>query len=189
MSSILEKGFDREQKEYYILSSRWAELQPGQVLAEPKVVKILDMSTCTIEDSRGISMGDTLANYDFDINADESEGPVSGLAAWFTSDFKSRTDEGGVGAPKLLNPTTLSTAPDNGYTHWGQQVMHFVSSIPLIKGETTRLHGSLELTRTKENARLYNCRLKFSSSRRKTGQNKDSVLMKGAPLEHVYQIP
>ena len=66
-----------KRQEYYILSSRWAELQPGQVLAEPKVVKILDMSTCTIEDSRGISMGDALANYDFDINADESEGPVN----------------------------------------------------------------------------------------------------------------
>ena len=68
--------------------------------------------------------------------------------------------------------------------------MHFISSIPLLQGETTRLKGSIELMRTKENARLYNCRIKFASSRRKTGESKDGkVLMQGPDIEHVYQIP
>jgi protein arginine N-methyltransferase 1 len=44
---ILEQGFDREQKEYYMLSSRWTELRSEQLLAEPVLVKYLDMITCS----------------------------------------------------------------------------------------------------------------------------------------------
>jgi hypothetical protein len=41
---------------------------------------------------------------------------VSGFAGWFTTDFNGSAD-----AP-LNAPTTLSTGPEAGYTHWGQQV-------------------------------------------------------------------
>lgn len=118
--NVLEQDFDREQKEYYLLSSRWSELGPEAVYAEPAMVKHLDMSSCTIEDSRGILEG---APFDFEINGDELQGPVSGFAGWFTSDFKSRTDDAGKDtAPKLPHPAFLSTGPEQGYTHWGQQV-------------------------------------------------------------------
>jgi len=70
-------------------------------------------------------------------------------------------------------------------------VFHLPSAIPLLADETTRLEGTLEMHRTKESARLYNCRFRFVSSRRKTGSDKDGddVLMKGKPEELVYQIP
>jgi len=76
-------------------------------------------------------------------------------------------------------------------THWGQQVFHLPSAIPLLADETTRLEGTLEMHRTKESARLYNCRFRYVASRRKTGSDKDGddVLMKGKPEELVYQIP
>jgi len=188
---VLERDFEREQREYYLLSSRWAELRPEQVLAEPAPVKDLDMATCTLDDARGMTEADDPCSFDFDVNADErgDGGPVSGFAGWFTVDFKSRTDDvGKERAPTLPNPAHLSTAPEDGYTHWGQQTFHLPSSIPLIHGETTRLRGSVELTRTKENLRLYNCRLRYASSRRKTGSAKDAVLMQGEEVEHVYQI-
>lgn len=41
---------------------------------------------------------------------------VSGFAGWFTADFHG-TDENPCPCP-----VTLSTGPENGYTHWGQQV-------------------------------------------------------------------
>mmetsp|Transcript_10998 Transcript_10998/g.16633 ORF Transcript_10998/g.16633 Transcript_10998/m.16633 type:complete len:457 (+) Transcript_10998:501-1871(+) len=189
--SILAKDYEREQKEYYLLSSRWAELPPDAVLATPAMVKQLDMCTCTLADSKGIFSGDPNTEFDFDVVSDENPGAtISGFAGWFTADFKSRTDEEGSAAPLLSNPAFLSTGPENGYTHWGQQVFHLLSSIPLIQGETTRLQGSLEMTRSKENARLYNCRIRYSSTRRKAGESKDGkVLMKGGVVEHVYQIP
>jgi len=195
--SILSDDFEREQREYYLLSSRWSELKPSAVLAEPQIVKYLDMHTCTLAESKGIFLGDQGCEFDFDIagpainGSYEDDGPISGLAGWFNVDFKSRTDEEGKNvAPKVDNPAFLSTGPENGYTHWGQQVFHFLSSIPLIQGDTTRLQGTLEMSRTKENTRLYNCRICFRVSRRRSHEPKDGhVLMKGKEVEHVYQIP
>lgn len=190
--SVLGANYEREQKEYFLLSSRWAELPADSVLTEPAVVKTLDMATCTLEDSKGIFIGDGNSDFDFDVVADDhpTGTVISGFAGWFTTDFKSRTDENGKAAPKVNNPAFLSTAPENGYTHWGQQVFHTLSSVPLIGGQTTRLNGTLEMTRSKENARLYNARIKYSTSRRKSEEPKDgNLLMKGPQVEHVYQIP
>jgi len=203
--SVLESDFSREQKEYYQLSSRWAELKNQCLLAESQVVKEYDMHVCTVEDARGVGLAlgqdeGSGAPFDFDIvgrsSADDSgsngvEGPISGFAGWFTVDFKSRTDEVGRGvAPEFPNPAFLSTGPEMGYTHWGQQVFHLPSAIPLLADQTTRLNGTLEMMRTKESARLYNVRFRHESSRRKTGTDKDGdVLMKGKKDELVYQIP
>ena len=190
--SVLEKDFEREQKEYYLLSSRWSELPGDAVLAEPKVIKHYDMATCTIEDSRGIPADYPDATFDFEVDGNEFAGPISGFAGWFTADFKSRTDaEGVVHAPKIHHPAFLSTGPENGYTHWGQQFFMLpFHGIPLLKGETTRLQGTLEMMRTKENARLYNVRVTYTSSRRRSDEVKDGdVLMKSGTVTHVYQIP
>jgi len=204
--SVLESNFDREQKEYYVLSSRWAELPTSCLLAECVVVKELDMHVCTVEDARGVglSVGEDEGNgapFDFDVvgrsYADEDDGgglagPISGFAGWFTVDFKSRTDDAGKDvAPQIPNPAYLSTGPEMGYTHWGQQVFHLPSAIPLLADQTTRIQGTLEMMRTKDSARLYNVRLRFSSSRRRSSsQDRDGdVLMKGKPEELVYQIP
>jgi PRMT5 arginine-N-methyltransferase. len=189
--SVLTQAYEREQREYFLLSSRWAELPRNAVMAPPAMVKRLDMITCTLEDSKGIMAGDEDACFDFDVDARKAPAQsISGFAGWFDADFKSRTDEGGAKAPKLTNPSYLTTGPEAGYTHWGQQVFHSMSSIPLIIGETTRIQGSLEMTRSKDNARLYNCRIRYISSRRKSEEGKDGkLLMKGSPVEHVYQIP
>jgi len=204
--SVLESNFDREQKEYYVLSSRWAELPTSCLLAECAVVKELDMHVCTVEDARGVglSVGEDEGNgapFDFDVvgrsyaNEDDGgglAGPISGFAGWFTVDFKSRTDDAGKDvAPQIPNPAYLSTGPEMGYTHWGLQVFHLPSAIPLLADQTTRIQGTLEMMRTKDSARLYNVRLRFSSSRRRTSsQDRDGdVLMKGKPEELVYQIP
>mmetsp|Transcript_11508 Transcript_11508/g.19140 ORF Transcript_11508/g.19140 Transcript_11508/m.19140 type:complete len:420 (-) Transcript_11508:88-1347(-) len=188
--SVLESEFDREQKEYYNLSSRWSELSPEAVLAEPVVVKHLDMVTCTIDDSRGILPDAPQSDFEFTI---DGEGPISGFAGWFTADFKSRTDtEGKDVAPKLRHPAFLSTGPENGYTHWGQQTFFLPSAIPLLKNQVTKMVGKLEMMRTKANSRLYNCRITYTTSRSsteaedgKTGQ----VLNKSEEVSQIYQIP
>eukprot|EP00586_Coscinodiscus_wailesii_P014392 CAMPEP_0172514484 /NCGR_PEP_ID=MMETSP1066-20121228/260396_1 /TAXON_ID=671091 /ORGANISM="Coscinodiscus wailesii, Strain CCMP2513" /LENGTH=415 /DNA_ID=CAMNT_0013295173 /DNA_START=213 /DNA_END=1460 /DNA_ORIENTATION=- len=188
--SVLENEYEREQKEYYLLSSRWSELNPDVLLAEPAVIKFLDMCTCTIEESRGISADAYFNQFEFDVNGSQQNGPISAFAGWFTVDFKSRTDQEGKDAPKLSNPALLSTGPENGYTHWGQQVFYLQSPLPLIKEQTTTLKGLIEMTRSKENARLYNCRITYECSRRKNSEPKGGhVMMKSAKVENVYQIP
>jgi protein arginine N-methyltransferase 1 len=187
---VLTKHYEREQKEYYLLSSRWRELHSDDLLAEPAMVKHLDMITCTIQDAKGLFASEENAKFDFEVHGDQNHGPISGLAGWFTADFQSRTDAAGVDAPKLQHPAFLSTGPEDGYTHWGQQVFYFLASYPLLKGETTRIQGQLEMTRTKENTRLYNCRITYNISRRRSDEKQDGdVLMKSAQIEQVYQIP
>lgn len=187
---VLDADYDREQKEYYLLSSRWTELPFEAVLAEPMVVKQLDMMTCTINDSRGI-LPPNEATFDFDIVGNEIRGPISGMAGWFTADFRSRTDSAGSNALKLQHPAHLSTGPDNGYTHWGQQTFYFLSSVPVLKGETVRLQGELSMMRTKENSRLYNCRISYATSRRRSEEDKETgqILMRSCTIDQVYQIP
>eukprot|EP00525_Craspedostauros_australis_P002308 CAMPEP_0198128386 /NCGR_PEP_ID=MMETSP1442-20131203/49219_1 /TAXON_ID= /ORGANISM="Craspedostauros australis, Strain CCMP3328" /LENGTH=147 /DNA_ID=CAMNT_0043788535 /DNA_START=1 /DNA_END=444 /DNA_ORIENTATION=+ len=146
--------------------------------------------TCTLQEARGIPADDGHNDFDFSIDGSTTAGPISGLAGWFTADFQSRTDEAGAAAPKLLQPAFLSTGPENGYTHWGQQTFYFQSSIPLLKGQTTRLKGEVEMMRTKENSRLYNCRIAYTSSRKKNEADKDAPpLMQSELTEQVYQIP
>ena len=187
---ILTKSYEREQKEYYLLSSRWRELSSDSLLAEPAMVKHLDMVTCTVQDARGVFVDEDNAKFDFDVDGNTIQGPISGIAGWFTTDFKSRTDAAGADAPKILHPAFLSTGPEDGYTHWGQQMFYFPASYPLLKDETTRLQGQLEMTRTKENSRLYNCRITYNISRRRSDEKRDgAVLMKTAQIEQVYQIP
>jgi type I protein arginine methyltransferase len=182
--SCLERDFDREQKDYYIWSSRWTELPQEAVLAEPAVVKRLDMSICTLQDARGIDS----SPFEFEILGDEVAGPISGLAGWFTSDFMSRTDaEGAVQAPKLHHPAHLSTGPENGYTHWGQQTFYFLNATPMLKGEVVSMTGSLSMMRTQENSRLYNCKIAHQTSRRRVQD--EEPLMKSSLHEQVYQIP
>jgi len=187
---VLGNNYDKEQKEYYLLSSRWAELREDALLADPVVVKKLDMCSCTLADSKGIFAGDADSEFEFQSTSDSiSSGPISGFAGWFTANFKSRTDDNAVAAPKISKPSFLSTGPENGYTHWGQQVFHLPSSIPLINGETTILKGSIEMTRCKENVRLYNCRIRYRSTRKSTEGKDDDILMEGGMVEHIYQIP
>jgi type I protein arginine methyltransferase len=189
--SVLEPDYDREQREYYLLSSRWTELPPESVLAEPKEIKYMDLMACTLAEARGVGPGE--ATFDFDIVGAETRGPISALAGWFTCDFKSRTDSGAVAGvtPRIDYPAFLSTGPENGYTHWGQQTFYFLNSVPIMKDETVRLTGSLEMMRTKENSRLYNCRISYASSRRKSPEDRETgrYLVQGTPVDQVYQIP
>lgn len=193
--SCLGTNFEKEQREYYILSSRWSELPVEAVIAEPVVVKRYDMATCTIEDSKGI-FSSAPAPFTFVIDPQTispsltQQGQphvVSGFAGWFTADFKSRTDEAGAAAPQLTNPVTLSTGPENGYTHWGQQSFFLPSPLPLVAQSITTLTGTLDMMRSKDNARLYLCGIKYKSKRadRTTGVEQ----MESAVTDVRYQMP
>ncbi|GMI02953.1 hypothetical protein TrLO_g8761 [Triparma laevis f. longispina] len=181
----LEGNYEKEQNEYYLLSSKWSELPSEALLAEPVCVKSFDMATCTIEDSKGI-LGADSAPFQFACESDATL-EVSGFAGWFTSDFRSRSDpEGKDAAPKVDNPVVLTTAP-GPYTHWGQQVFYFKSPIMLLSGEKTEIEGNIEMMRSKDNARLYNVKVTHESRR----MNKTSgvVMNKNPKLEQVYQMP
>jgi type I protein arginine methyltransferase len=119
--TALEANFIKEQEDYYIYSSLWTELQSHHILGDPVVIKRLDLNTCTIEDVLGVS--ETPINMEIPFPA-----RCSGFAGWFTVDFVGST------ASPVTRRVTLSTGPEVGYTHWGQQVTSpsLVSLLPLI---------------------------------------------------------
>ena len=157
--SILQDDFDREQKEYYVLSSKWAELPTSCLLAEPVVVKEYDMHVCTVEDARGVGLAvgedkGVGAPFDFDVvgrssspdaassSSDGYAGPISGFAGWFTVDFKGRTDEVGRGvAPEVPNPAYLSTGPEMGCKFYVHICVYFVLFVHLSHQHTFQPHN------------------------------------------------
>lgn len=144
----LEEAYDKEQADYYIYSSLWTELRKDHVIGEPVPVKYLDLNTCTLEDSEGIDK----ANIDFQID----NRIMSGLAGWFTVDFK------GSEAMPCVREVTLSTGPEVGYTHWGQQVFYLKDMID-SREKKTRIHGNVTMFRQKKNKRLYNCKFEIGT--------------------------
>jgi protein arginine N-methyltransferase 1 len=182
--SVLGGEYEKEQNEYYLLSSKWSELPYEALLSEACVVKRFDMATCTIEESKGILPGNP-APFSFSVESEETM-EVSGFAGWFTSDFQSRTDEAGKDAPKVNNPVSLTTAP-GPYTHWGQQVFYLRTPIVLMSGERTTIDGSIEMMRSKDNARLYNVKVKHGSKR--FNKNSGVCMNENKDVETVYQMP
>jgi len=185
--SALSEEFEKEQLDYYFGQSRWSELDKKALLAESQVLKVLDLITCTHKDTRGIfdsssNTEESIKNgnvdtNEFDFILNPRTTGVSGFASWFTTDFKSRTDAmASKDAPKLAEIVTLDTGPEQGTTHWGQQVFYFVDAIRIktdlkqasgalsegeISGRTTTVHlkGKLGMFRNKDNARLYTCNI------------------------------
>lgn len=142
--SAITQDFYDEQEQYYLNSSAWIELKASSVLGKPIEIKQLDLTTCTLKDAFGVSdtKFETILPYD---------SIVSGFAGWFTVDFA------GTEERPLTHKVQLSTAPEVGYTHWGQQIFYFTEGLEAPAG--TKLHGSVSLTRQARNKRMYNFNL------------------------------
>ena len=60
----------------------------------------------------------------------------------------------------MTKRVTLSTGPEMGYTHWGQQVFYLKEGLDM--GGESKLHGSVEMIRQEKNKRLYNMRVELA---------------------------
>lgn len=136
----LTPAYEKEQAEYFIYSSLWTELRPEHVVSHPVVIKQLDLNTCTLADAEGVPKMPYKLTVPFPCQ-------VSGFAGWFTTDF----------AGSAANPATkrvvLSTGPEVGYTHWGQQVFYLKDAITATPNTT--ISGNLAMVRQTVNQRLY----------------------------------
>jgi len=207
--STLTEAFEKENRNYYFETSQWVELPSNAELAKAQVLKTLDLMTCTHQDTRGIfdssqnsneSQKGNVDSNTFDFVLDPNEiAVVSGFAAWFTTDFRSRTDDmASKDAPKLTASPTLNTGPEQGYTHWGQQVFYFRNALSIQtalseargspNGDETVVHlkGSLEMFRTKENTRMYQCRIKHFLEEQ---DQKNQIIRATDPVENIFAIP
>eukprot|EP00984_Skeletonema_dohrnii_P023544 scaffold12634_cov196-Skeletonema_dohrnii-CCMP3373.AAC.1 len=161
--SILTEEYDKEQRDYYLKSSHYVQLDGDTILAPP--------SCCQdVRFGRG--------------GAEDEE--INGFAGWFTVDIQSRTDEEGkqFGA-KMTNPVHFSSSPEIGDTHWGQQAFYFASAIPVQSNGKVKIDGTMEMIRSKENARLYNVKLQYTIGATAADGLNNVMDM----VESVYKIP
>lgn len=139
--SCLTNTFAKEQADYYVYSALWTELRIEHVIGEAVVMKRLDLNTCTLKDAEGVDAIDYSFNIPF-------AATVSGFAGWFTVDFN------GSAASPAKKRIVLSTGPEVGTTHWGQQVFYLKDAVDCTPG--TQLHGRVAMVRQDKNKRLYN---------------------------------
>lgn len=159
--SALDQPYKKEQADYYIYSSLWTELRIEHVVGQPVVIKQMDLNKCTLAEAECVRETAFNINIPFPVS-------ISGYAGWFTVNFNGSVE----------NPATkrviLSTGPEVGYTHWGQQVFYLPD--PLHCESETKLHGVVSMLRQEKNKRLYNLHLTF--------QQDEGEAQKG-----IYEIP
>jgi protein arginine N-methyltransferase 1 len=136
----LSAPYEKEQGEYYVYSSLWTELHPEHLVGQPVIIKRLDLNTCSLADAEMVHTTPYNVLIPFSIT-------VSGFAGWFTVDFN-----GSDGSP-VTRRVTLSTGPEGGYTHWGQQVFYLKKAIEC--SPDTSVHGFVRVPRQEKNKRLY----------------------------------
>lgn len=107
--SPLTGSYRREQEDYFIYSGLWTELRPEHVIGQPVIIKHMDLNTCTLQDSEGVDPVKFSIETPFPVT-------VSGFAGWFTTHFNGSNEN------PVQKRVVLSTGPEAGYTHWGQQV-------------------------------------------------------------------
>ena len=213
--SVLTDDFEKEQHDYYIQQSEWRELDGQAVVSTPHELKTLDFITCTHKDTRGIfdSSNNSVESVqkgnvdtdEFDFVLSPNTASISGLASWFMTDFRSRTDVvASEDAPKLTTSVTLDTGPEQGYTHWGQQAFYFQDPIRVkadlrqasgslpeggISGRTTTVHlkGKLNMFRMRDNARLYKIIIEYSLE--EIDNESREVVRSTRPIESVLSMP
>lgn len=142
---VLDNTFEKEQVDYYLYSALWTELRPEHVVGQPVVIKRLDLNNCTVADAECVPSTPFEFNVPLPIR-------VSGFAGWFTVDFA------GSAITPVTRRVTLSTGPEVGYTHWGQQVFYLKDGIDCTPG--TIIKGEVAMVRQEKNKRLYNLELK-----------------------------
>jgi len=158
--SCLDQPFEKEQRDYYLSSSIWCELNGDQVIGQPAAVKHLDLHTCTIKEALGVDP----APFSFTTDV---PAKVSGFAGWFDTDFAGSEEN------PASEVVTLSTAPAIGYTHWGQQVFFLEEAIDLEPEDV--ISGTMEMKRQKASVeregseRLYDVTVKFRVKRKDGG--------------------
>lgn len=142
----LTTTYKKEQEDYFLYSSLWTELNSSHVVGQPVVIKRMDLNKCSVADAENIMKAPFDITIPFPIT-------MSGFAGWFTVDF----------AGSVENPcehrVNLSTGPEVGYTHWGQQVFYLPKAIHCQTD--TKITGEMSMVRQEKNKRLYNVELEF----------------------------
>ncbi|TYZ61609.1 hypothetical protein PybrP1_008388 [[Pythium] brassicae (nom. inval.)] len=172
--SVLGGAFKKEQEQYSLRTSAWAELGPNDLIGDEVEIASWDLKTCTLEDIKGVA-----APFSFAIS---SMSRFGGIAGWFDTDFK------GCAENPALKEVTLTTSPYVQPTHWGQQVFALYPPVQVCEGDV--VEGTITVARRSDNQRLMNVKFDYVVKNQLDESDSDMAdsFTSSAPLTAVFQI-
>eukprot|EP00466_Bigelowiella_natans_P014931 jgi/Bigna1/126218/aug1.2_g926 len=180
---VLTGDYVDEQNEYYIRHSRWCQLEEDDMISDGALVKSIDVKTVTLAEARGVEktaftlhiLRDANATGFagwfttlFDPNADHNDKKTEPRVVY---DNGSKNDdfnddeyhndgdyEDCDDIDDYDDDVILSTAPNAGPTHWGQQYFPFqkvATRRPIDLKEGDVVEGTMEMFRSNKTYRTY----------------------------------
>nr|CCA19515.1 arginine Nmethyltransferase putative [Albugo laibachii Nc14] len=143
--SVLGSAFRKEQDQYSLRTSAWAEVTPEELIGDEVEIASWDLLECTIDDVKQVQ-----ASFEFQF---QSTTRFGGIVGWFEVDFR------GSPSHPATHAVNLSTSPFVQPTHWGQQV--FSISPPTQVCEGDRVEGTVTVVRRSDNQRLMNVKFEY----------------------------
>lgn len=162
--SVLGGSFRKEQEQYSLHTSAWAELSPTDLIGDEVEIGSWDLKTCTLEDIKVVK-----SEFKFEIS---NMSRFGGIAGWFDVEFKGCAEK-----PAAKN-VTLTTSPFVQPTHWGQQVFPIYPPVQVCVGDA--VEGTITVMRRSDNQRLMNVKFDYELRR----SDDDEAL----PVSAVFQI-
>lgn len=156
----LNEAFAEEHTTYYLRTAQWKSLEPEAVIGDACAWYSFDVATVTIDELKTKARGPFACTV-------RKPGPVHALAGWFDVTFD------GSAAQPAPHPIVLSTAPEVGYTHWGQQVFLLPGQTFADRGDV--LQGEGALTRQPSNPRTLFMDISCSLRRSRAGSAPEPV--------------
>ncbi|TMW60387.1 hypothetical protein Poli38472_000429 [Pythium oligandrum] len=164
--SVLGNSYRKEQDQYSLRTSAWAELSPADLIGDEVEIAAWDLKTCTLEDMKEVK-----STFKFQVTTMSRFG---GFAGWFDVDFKGCVENP---AEKVV---TLTTSPFVQATHWAQQVFPLYPLTQVCDGDA--IDGVITVVRRADNQRLLNVKFQFQVS------HADEEESNPPPVTTVFQI-
>jgi type I protein arginine methyltransferase len=161
--SALAPAFRAEQRLYYLETSAWADVAPGDLVGPPACIAEFDLATVTAAELAAplkgsfrlpLEGGEGGGNEGGSSAAETDAVTVDAFVGWFDVTFAGST------AAPAPHAVVLSTAPDEaGCTHWGQQVFPLSPAVRGCPGDS--LSGAITISRRSDNHRLMTVELEW----------------------------
>ena len=161
---LLRDEFDAENLNYYVYTAHWKIIDPAIIVSDAPAIYSIDLKTVTLDEVLAVNEKNfnlqalqlqRLANGTTVRRSKLQKIPIAGIAAWFDVKFN-----GGV------TKSTMSTGPENGYTHWGQYALYFLKSLIWDNPDANELSGTFAMHRTPANPRMYDIHLTMNGGKR-----------------------
>jgi len=144
MQSLATPYLKECYKYYMQTANEWNQIHGNQLAADGVKIFEVDCNTCTLDDIKGVD-----STFEIPLHFG---GRLHAIVGWFEVHFRGSADM------PCTEQVTLSTAPAQGYTHWGHTVMPINPGVDFFQGD--ELQGSIVVSRKPDAPRRLDIQLK-----------------------------